>query len=267
MKKEFIFLGIIYTTSMILIGCGGNKGKEGNGNSNVKSEKRRQIMKEVITNYDSAPIYLTTVINYDTNGKITEEIHFDKGNKLSYRDQFTYNEYGDMVEEKRTQNDRESSQKTVYFYDSNRKLIKEIKSINTDVTTDVSHAYYTYDSRGRLIRADFENSFTTRHEYVYDKNNKLKSKIYYNKDGSKDIENFDEKGNKKGEKHNSYKYDEKNNIIEEIHDYPYGVSKFTFEYKYNELGNWIERKTYFSESKTELGKLRSTELKAITYYP
>jgi hypothetical protein len=267
MKKEFIILGVIYVTSMILIGCAGNKGIEGNENSNVKAEKRRQIMKEVIIDDNPDPLYSKTVINYDTNGKITEEIHFEKGDKLRDRYQYTYNEYGDMVEWKIIHNDRESSEKTVYLYDSNRKLIKEIKSINSDGTSDISHSFYTYDSQGRLIRADFENSFTTRHEYIYDKNGKLKTKIYYNNDGLKDIENYDEKGNIKGDMNNSFKYDEKYNIIEEIHVYPYGVSKFTFEYKYDEYGNWIERKTYFSESKSVLGKLRNTELKVITYYP
>jgi hypothetical protein len=267
MKKAFIFWGATYMTSMILTGCGGNKSTEGNENSNSEAERPKKIMKEVITDDNPDAIHSKTVINYDTNGKITEEIHFDKGDKLISREKYIYNEYGDKVEWKIIHNDSKSSQKTVYIYDSSRKLIKEISNITTDISSDVSNTYYTYDSKGRLTRADFENSFTTRHEFVYDKNDKLKSKIYYNKDGSKDIENFDENGNQTGDESSSFKYDEKNNIIEEIHYYPYGISKFTFEYKYNEQGNWIERKSYFSESRTKSGKLRSIETKVITYYP
>ena len=48
MKKEFLFLGVIYVISMILLACQG-KNTNGTQNSDVKGDKAKQVMKEVIT--------------------------------------------------------------------------------------------------------------------------------------------------------------------------------------------------------------------------
>lgn len=265
MKKAFIFLGVMYITSLILTGCGGNKSSEDNKNSIAKAENSKQIIKEVIIDDNPNPIYWKTVINHNAKGKITEEIHFDRGDIISSRYKYTYNEFGDKIEFNIIYPNQELNRKTIYKYDNNSKLLKDIEYENNGKVS--SESTYTYDTEGRLIRGDFKNSYTYRHDFVYDKNNNLKSKICYNDDGSKDIENFDEHGHRLGDKNNSFKYDEKNNIIEEFHASPNGLSKFTNEYKYDEQGEWIERKTFFSTVKSELGKLRNTETREITYYP
>lgn len=268
MKKELYSLRIMFITSLFLIGCGGNNSND-NKNKNIKDKKSKIIMKEVISKENNNVINSKKVIHYDPNGKITEETYFNKENKIESSDQYLYNKLGDKVEWKKINNESKLSQKTEYIYDSNRNLVQEIQSVysNYKDNPDVSNTFYKYDSKGRIKTAEFENSFTSRHEYIYDQNNKLIKMIYYNQDGSKDIDLFDEHGNKKSDKNNSYKYDIKNNLIEEIHDYPYGFTKFTIEYKFNELGNWIERKTYYSERKTELGELQTIERKTISYYP
>ena len=268
MKKEFLFLGVIYVISMILLACQG-KNTNGTQNSDVKGDKAKQVMKEVITDDNPNALFSKTVINYDLNGKITEELHFNNENILSDRYHYTYNKYGDKVEWKIFNGESDLSQKTEYIYDSSRKLVREICGIYPDykASPDIRNSYYTYDSQGKLTRVDFENCFTTRHEFEYDKNNKLVKKVYYNSDNTIDLEFFDENGNKKGDKNDSYKYDEKNNIIEEIHDHSSYFSKFTFVYKYNEFGNWIERHTYYSDKRRNPVKLRGTEIKNISYYP
>lgn len=264
MKKVFIFFGVMCLTSFILTGCGGNKSSEDNESSIVKAKKTKQIMKEVIIDDNPNPIYWKTVINYNTNGKITEEIHFDRGDILHSREQYTYNEFGNKIEWSIFNSNKELREQTTYLYDNSRKLMKEITKL---FDGSQSESTYSYDSQGKNCRIDSKNSFTYRVDLVYDKNNKLKSQICYNNDGSKDIQNFDKNGSPIVDKNNSFKYDEKNNIIEEFHSYPSGISKFTNEYKYNEQGEWIEKKTYFSTVKTELGKLRNTVTREITYYP
>ena len=269
MKKELFFLReIIFVISAISMSCQGNNTVNPQF-SNAKNEKVKQIKKEVIIDDYLDALSSKTEICYDTNGRITDEFHYDKENKISDRYLYAYNKYGEKVLWEIYRGESDLGQKTEYIYDGSRKLVKEICKIYSDykVSPDICISNHFYDSKGRLIRSDLENFYTTRHEFRYDKNNKLVEKIYYNSDGSKDLEFFDDNGNKKSDSKNSYKYDEMNNLIEEVHDYPDNYSKFTVMYKYNEYGNWIERQTYYSNDRRHSVALRGTEIKTIYYYP
>ena len=265
MKKFTTLFQILATFALINTGCSDANKPHNSASTNESSGKAKLIKEEIIT--DDSPMALSPkkVIKYNENGKITDEYYYDKGDVLKSHNQYTYNELGSVIELKRIYPTPEYNSKVVYTYDSSNKLLKEINYDRNNIVS--SETTCTYDSDGNILKKEFTNSFTYKYEYIYDENKKLKSIVYFNDDGSKDTEKPKENGRYQNDKNNTYKYDDKNNLIEETHNASYGFSKFTTEYDYNEKGEWLKKRTFYSESTSEKGTLRNTEIKEITYYP
>lgn len=265
MNKLLNLFCIFTTFSFLLISCGAEEKKDiAKGIEKTEDAKPKLIKTVEITDYDSEVLSSKEVINYDKKGNISEQLKYDADNKLSTTEKYTYNENGDKIEFESINHDNpESNSKTKYFYDNNKKLIKQIEyNSSGDAGKEDT---YTYDADGNVATINYTNSFTYKHEFVYE-NKKLKSKIYYNKDGTKDVEMLDEKGNRI-DKNTEYKYDDKNNLVEVYNNDPrQGETKTTIQYKFDKDGNWIEQKTYVSKKKSELGELENTSKKVITYF-
>ena len=265
MKRLNLLCLYLLSIAILVSGCGSNTTSENTSNAGEKQGGAKKIKEETITNDDPIALSPKTVFKYNENGKITDEYYYDKGDVLKSHNQYTYNELGSVIELKRIYPTPEYNSKVVYTYDSSNKLLKEINYDRNNIVS--SETTCTYDSDGNILKKEFTNSFTYKYEYIYDENKKLKSIVYFNDDGSKDTEKPKENGRYQNDKNNTYKYDDKNNLIEETHNASYGFSKFTTEYDYNEKGEWIKRRSFYSDSPSEKGELKSTETKEITYYP
>jgi hypothetical protein len=265
MKNQNVTWLIIGISAMVLISCGTNNNLEAEKITNTKNNIPKQIKQEIIIDDNPSPISWKVVKKYNSIGKIEEELNYDKGDILSSKRVYIYNKENKIKEEQYfSPRFNELNSKTFYHYNSLGKLESHIEMNNSNKITLKS--LYTYNDKGQLLSQEFSSGFTRKHEFKYYPNNVLKTKIYTNKDGTKDFENFDEKGYKNRDKNSGFKYDEKGNTTEEFHNYPDGYTKFTFEYKYNANGDWTEKKNYFSESKSQKGELRNTEKREITYY-
>lgn len=263
MKKTVVSLLITFQSVITCLGAANNTSNQYAFAGTDPKVKTKYIQQEIIITDDTNALHWKEIVNHDSSGNVIEQKYFDRKGSLQSRYQFLYDDFGNKIEW--LIYDRSMiSQRTVYFYDNNNKLKNERMVMSDGAFSEVR---YEYNDSDELIGLDMINYFTYRHDIQYDKKSKIKTIVYYNKDGSKDIEKYDEKGLKLGDKNNSYKYDEHNNTIEEIHIGSAGISKFTTFYKYNEQGDWIERKVYFAENKKELGSLKSTETRKITYYP
>lgn len=265
MKRLNLLCLSLLSIAILVSGCGSNTTSENTSNSGEKQGGVKKIKEETIINDDPIALSPKTVFKYNENGKITDEYYYDKGDVLKSHNQYTYNESGNVTELKRISPTQVYNSKVIYTYNSSNKILKEIRYDSNNIAS--SEATYTYDAEGNILKIEFTKSFTYKHEYVYDENKKLKSIIYFNEDGSKDTGKPKENGRYENDKNNTYKYDDKNNLIEETHDASYGFSKFTTEYDYNEKGEWLKKRTFYSDSPSEKGELKSTETKEINYYP
>ena len=265
MKRLNLLCLSLLSIAILVSSCGSNTTTENTSNSGEKQGGVKKIKEETIINDDPIALSPKKVFKYNENGKITDEYYYDKGDVLKSHNQYTYNESGNVTELKRIYTTPEYNSKVVYTYDSSNKLSKEISYDSHNIPLSETTCYYNVD--GNLLKKEFTNSFTYKHEYVYDENKKLKSIVYFNEDGTKDVEKPKENELYQNDKNNTYKYDDKKNLIEETHDDTYGYTKFTTEYDYNEQGEWIKRRSFYSDSPSEKGELKSTETKEITYYP
>lgn len=264
---------------LILVGCGDTSKSKTPANDEVKKDQGKKHLKsEIITCEGSCFLWVKQVCNYDEKGNLIEEISYYKGGIEGTRSKYKFNDYGKKIEELTIIKRNPYDFKTVYIYEGSGRLIKETK-IDGD-QKKIYEIVYTYDSIGRLIKEDYFNTFTTKREYIYGEDNQVTGEKFYNEDDSRDELNYtyDERGNKtetiatlfpeKKIYRSSFKYDEKNNIIEELHLNPDGsVQIFSNVYKYNDEGNWIEKESYFSNEKTKLGELKYKSKKEISYYP
>ncbi len=266
MKTNFNTWSLLLPFLFLLNSCGTKQNIDAENNENKKQKQTKQI-KEIITTTDNPePIFWKEISKFNKRGNIEEELNFNKGDVLSSKRVYSYDSTNKLIEYKYiSAGFEELNTRTFYHYDVMGVLESHIEMDNSNKITLESH--YTYDKQGRLLKQEFSSGFTRSHKFCYHPNNIVKSKIYVNEDGTKDTENFNEKGLKLGDKKNKYKYDSKGNPVEEIHDETYGYSKFVFEYKYNSQGDWFERKTYYSDLKNVPVKLQHTDKRVITYYP
>jgi len=265
MKRLNLLCLSLLSIAILVSGCGSNTNSENTSDSGEKQGGVKKIKEETITNDDPIALSPKTVFKYKENGKITDEYYYDKGGVLTSHNQYTYNESGNVIELNRINSASGYNSKVVYAYNSSNQLSKEITYDRNNIPLYETTCFY--DAEGKLSKKEFTNSFTYKHEYVYDENKKLNSIVYFNEDGTKDIEKPKDNELYQNDKNNTYKYDDKNNLIEETHNDSYGYSKFTTEYDYNEQGEWIKKRSFYSDSPSEKGELKSTETKEITYYP
>jgi hypothetical protein len=202
-------------------------------------------------------IFLT--FNYNENVEVI--CYYERDGALSYKDIYSYDENSYLIEINRYHSDGALTTKFTYKYDDNKNPI-EMCNFNSKGKMYVKKSA-KYDDKGNLIEYIYglpDGSFGPLSEKLFFK---------YNEDGYKiqedryiplshenggglytDLLKYDNKGNlieKKHYRHGNltlqdfFKYDENNNIIQtfRLNDY-----KKTYDYVYDDKGNWIKRIEY-----------------------
>lgn len=149
------------------------------------------------------------VFVYDKNGVLQEELYYNAHNKVFAKLEYTFDERGNLIE--------------LLEYDPDGMLEESQKSKFKDDLEQERYTYY-YDAHNVLV---------TKYEYRYDKSRNLIEGLL-----------FDDSKNLLGRW--VYAYDNYRNVVsEESFDADNVlVEKRTYDYKYDEHGNWIERITY-----------------------
>lgn len=249
------------TILFILLGFGLN-GNDKTGKSNYN------ISKETIKSFNRsyAIPFSTTIIFYDSNGHKTLHVNYEKGSLFSSSLSYKYNDFGDLIElhHMHPGHSEKLDTKTVYIYNKNRSIAREIEYLkNGGIKSEIN---YSYDDDGKLISQEYNNNNEIKRiVFKYNHSGLNHAKTLYYTNGSIETENYDQKNRKLGNGKNGYIYDDQNNLIEEYHDTNDEFVKYITKIKYNSFGDWIEKKTYISSDKLELGMLMSTESREITY--
>jgi len=111
------------------------------------------------------------------------------------------------------------SYKTVFTYNDNHNLITE-QSLNSD-NEPIKEIRYSYNERGRLLKADYpkDETFYTQFTYEYDEKDNLVLEQTYNSDNTLDTKS-------------TFTYNEKDQLIEENWFYADGALFVTLKSKY-----------------------------------
>lgn len=231
---------------------------------------------------------------YNTNNKIQKMEEFRYGS-IDYRLVYKYDDIDNLVESIRYDNLGEEVNKKIFKYDEKNRLSEEIGG-----NQSIKKRYiFKYDENDKLIEKDYywaEYKSNDKAEYgfieeyigtfLYKYNEKgiMKSEEYKSKDKNEILPltecKFDENGNIlekisygdysdfKIDSYLLFKYDEKNNLIEEIENRYKGQkgditenTEYTkYTYKYDNKGNVIEKKRYNINTKenSEIPRLAYT---------
>lgn len=129
---------------------------------------------EATTVYSDGRAY-TYLYERDSDGRILSAKGTDDTGEGASRAEYTYNENGDILTEVYHSINGEMTVNTTYEYDDKGNPISR-KGIDIDETY-----FNTYDGAGNLIRK--ENEDGSRHEYTYDADGNMITRVYYNEDG------------------------------------------------------------------------------------
>lgn len=215
MKKIFLIF-----IAACLASCGGGKVQEKNDPKEAKTQKNIKSVMEVefygtekleeenIGEIKKCVKYTT----YNYAGKPTEIIDYDSYCECGGRVVFKYDDRGNCIEKSNYDINCSLSSKNVYKYDYMDRCIKEVE----------------YYPSGEL-------KYKATHKYQdYGKGNKTES-IYYKTQNGWSIEG-----------RRIYKYDEKDNMLQEI-EYNYKddiVCRIIHKYQYDQMGNKIQKGIY-----------------------
>ena len=214
--------------------------------------------------------YLTTR-KYTKFGSLLESLVYNSKGNLITKSVFTHNSFHEFLTNIEFKNGS-IKEKSYYYYNKDKKLIKVLSFTKDSVlTTENYHRYLngnmiaikgvfhkhnsgfesimTYDKSNNLVKytlLGFSNSNTER-RFKHDKKGRKISEVLY-------------KGHIVEKK--TFKYDNQNNLIEEIKkDKLLNLTTiYNYSYQYDFNLNWISKKTYLNK------KLKKIELREITYY-
>lgn len=171
---------------------------------------------------------------------------------------YSYNDKGQLVFVKFIDYEGSSEEdpnwtKTITYDDKGR-----LKEVATKTNKDISNAVFVYDNKGRVSKIytqDKNGIDMGLTELKYDANGFLinpEHQYIYDKYGRVIYENNDEKI--------TYEYDSKGYLVKRVETDYRGTVVFTYSYKYDPKGNWIQRETFRS------GKSDKVEARFIYYY-
>jgi hypothetical protein len=183
---------------------------------------------------------------YDTNGNKSEDYYSSFDGK-TYKVNYFYNENGLLTQAVQSVLGGSPMNITVYFYDNNNNLIKESKASNLDtfditiyeynennfLIRKISHGehvityQYEYDNLGNLVNTIEDNWFEKTHNYS-------RALIYNNDSMITECKNYSDMILQSTF---SYKYDNRNNLIEENIHWEDMHKDRKSVYGYNENGN------------------------------
>ncbi|HUM50798.1 MAG TPA: hypothetical protein PK431_03245 [Chitinophagales bacterium] len=235
-----------------------------NGKQNLTNiieydEKENEIEN---TKYNSdGSIGNKTISKYDNSGNKTEEYDYDSDGNLYSKTITKYDKNGKEIESNIYDSDDNIESKSINKYDEKGNKIENYYYNNGSL---VSKEICKYDNRGNIIESDKYLSSNElfgldkrhiKYMYKYDtKNRKIEyNSISYKSDGSIDEQNIEK-----------YKYDDKENIIEEYELTNYNIKeseahKYTqsfldivkennnkifitkYKYTFDKYGNWITK--------------------------
>jgi hypothetical protein len=273
MKNSFflLFLGII-----LLASCSENKAKEAEQKATAKP---KIIKSETRTCEGNCISEQKQEIKYNEKGEKTEELQMQSDGTISKKTVYVYNTDGKPIEIKNYSGDlNTSSGRTILQYGESGLLLRETSYTGAG-TESAMETIYNYDSSGKLLSENYTQSYTHKREYLYGSNGKVQGEKSYNTDGSKADEKYtyDDRGNvlekvttlfpENKETTTNWKYDEHNQIIEEISVDPDGsIRKYTINYTYNEDGEWITKESYYYDDPSAVGILSSKIIRVLSYF-
>jgi len=176
------------------------------------------------SNYSNNFIYI--------NGRLSE-IRYTSDNLLSEKRSFKYS--GSNTEIAIINANNSEIAKEVNLYDSKKNLIEEARYANKDIT---QKKQYQYDPKGQVVEETKERygNFSYKKKYSYDKDGNLLQIEDISSDGKSIISN-------------NYKYDNKENILEERWRKENSTDDSFKKYVYNEKGLYTSMDCYFSSYK------------------
>jgi hypothetical protein len=212
----------------------------------IYSDQNNLLQEIDYSSFDSNNIEHTIMYYYKDNNVVEKK---SAGNTISmngklgnsgYKVQYSYDQFGNEVEEKYLSDFESRVDK--FFYNGNKNIIKKTE-INSKGNLNTYN--YTYDNMGNLIEENWNvpsENYKPKYTYEYD-NNKNKIAEYFYRNG-----NY---GYRK-----SFKYDIKNNLTSEVCYYPDGRTAWakTYKMEYDKLGNWISIKSYTNNNLDALTK-------------
>ncbi len=238
--------------------------------------KKGNELKRIVYDHNGKAVYEYT-FKRDKYGNIIDQNFYDSEGNLKYNFTFKYDAKGDIIERNTYENlDGELKKARVYKNESNE---NKMEATEYDLEGNFMSKY---DAKGNLIERDYPSPIDFKFKFKYDINgNKVEESVYYldNEQGregdleSKSKYKYDAKGNKieyvrfdsKGnlESKEAHKYNAKGDVIEtsEYGDENILKEVFTYKYKYDQEGNWVERIKL--DKKDEPSEITERE---ITYY-
>ncbi|WP_310992218.1 RHS repeat domain-containing protein [Aequorivita marina] len=167
------------------------------------------------------------VTYYDKNGNKTKLLSYSKGEDEPYKETFTYDQSGNILEEIKHRSS--GLFKTQYNYDNEGRLIeKTIYNAENLLMTET----YAYDEKGNLQTAVQDENRTVHAKYIFKKKYKDGKEIE-----RKSLKNGAVNGrfvysyNDQGQRIEYKKYDESNNL----------VSGEKTDFEYDDKNNWIQK--------------------------
>lgn len=216
------------------------------------------------------------IYKYDSKGNQIESVLYYPDGSILFKFVYKYDSKGNQIEETILERDGSINQKYTFKYDSKG---NKLGGFNYDKDGKLLCEYtYKYDSDGYIICEKWigsEYSCSKRKSNVYNKKGNCTKRYFYDEDDSLfsvSTFKYDSKGNIV--EHNIYtqddilelisytKYDKNGNIIEGTIYYPDGIlsSITTFKYKYDKMGNWVQKKEFAKD------KLRVKYKREFEYY-
>jgi hypothetical protein len=146
---------------------------------------------------------------------------------------------------------------------------------------------HIYDDRGNVIEQVYRHhgkDFRTRWSYTYAGEDERASETFYNSlgavfSGTRTVKEYDSQGRlietirydcrDRQQSRAKYRYNERGDLTESISFNPDDslYSKTTYEYEYDERGNWIEKRTYITNNLEEEYRTPSLfQYRTITYH-
>ena len=202
---------------------------------------------------------------YDDMSRLQEEIHYRDNGEVNWYTAYSYDENGNVINSSERWKDGSEHNNITYRYDKNGNLCNEIyhdlyityeydefgnlvKESYLDSYNTLHYYTYTYAYGGRLIESAHrqpgsgDDSVTT---YTYNENGQVVSMDTFNEDATRSHTEISYMNNLKVKEvyengYNSYKYDEKGNLILEASYDDSGSLKRSTGYEYDLYGNKIK---------------------------
>ncbi len=180
--------------------------------------------------------FLTTKLTYQYNDKdsLVALVECNALDGVIKKFTYLYNDKGQMIESKKLLSEKEGEWIHTYTYDEQGKVVQDLEIYPLKLYPDSSihnKRICKYDKQGNLIEEgnyNYVGGLKSRHIYKYDdKGNKIESSSY---------DEYDSLMNRK-----TFLYDEEGSLIEQkFYERDSLWLRESFEYKYDDRGNWIE---------------------------